>query len=209
MQGFERCHGKTGRTATTLVLVGMCCELLLIRFPCDFVLQPTMPSMPTSARSQRRLSPHVVLHARGGGTSVSCKDVKESIMTRRANLEKDLKNLKKYDKTDQGHAKELDQKIPALEKDLDRWDRLGCGPDSDVEQVRDDIYEAKELLEEKRHFKMVRVSDDTEFIMTTSQVALILGIGVLVVSFLGVFGPSILEALLLRAGFRVIGLSCL
>eukprot|EP00435_Cladocopium_sp_Y103_P005465 s4751_g1.t2 len=173
-----------------------------MHFPSDFILPvPTMPS-----NTQRGVSSAVALHARGGGQPVTCEDVKASIMKRRGNLEKDLNNLKKHDQIDKGHSKELDQKMAALQKDFDRWDRLGCGPDPEVDKCQEEIYEAKEILNEKTVVKMVNVSDQTEVNMTILEVAKLLGISVLVAAVLFVLLPATLEAMLLRIGFAVVSL---
>jgi len=201
MPGFE-CHGKFPWRVMWLWNLGTWSWLLM--HCSDFILPvPTMPSHP-----QRGVSSAVALHARGGGRSVSCKDVKESIMKRKRSLEKDLRNLKKHDQIDKGHSKELDSKLGALEKDFDRWDKKDCGPDPEVDEFRKEINEAKEMLSEKRvkTVKMVNVSDQKTVIMTLAEVAKILGISLIAAACLLVLWPATLEALLLRVGFAVVSL---
>ncbi|CAJ1342597.1 unnamed protein product [Effrenium voratum] len=145
--GCERRHGSVPPRPVMVLLAGLCGSMQLSS--AAFILK-LVPVMTTCPRPPGLTSPNVALHARGGGRSVSCEDVKKSIMKRRAVLDKDLRNLEKYDKIDKGHARELDTKTKGLETDLARWDRLGCGPDDDVDKVRTEIAEAKEVLDQKR-----------------------------------------------------------
>ena len=177
---------------------------MLLVHSSDFILPvPTVPSHP-----QRGVPSAVALHARGGGRSVSCTDVKESIMKRKGSLEKDLRNLKKHDESDKGHSKELDEKFSGLEDDFKRWDRLKCGPDPEVDEFRKEIAEAKEMLSKKRvkTVKMLNLGDQMEVTKTLAEVAKILGISLLAAACLAVLLPATLEAMLLRLGFAVVSL---
>ncbi len=150
----------------------------------------------------------MTLHARGGGKSIKCEDVKESILRRRQNLDKDLKNLKKFNESDKGHAKELDMKLGALEKDLARWDRLDCGDDDEVDGIRKELAEAKKMLNEKRTTKKVKkvkvLMHGKETIMSILDLAAVVGVSALLIAFIAMEGPAVLAAFLGNVGIRLI-----
>ena len=150
----------------------------------------------------------MTLHARGGGKSIKCEDVKKSILRRRQSLDKDLKNLKKFNESDKGHARELDMKLGALEKDLARWERLGCGDDDEVDGIRKELVEAKKMLNEKRTTKKVKkvkvLMHGKETIMSILDLAAVVGVSAFLIAFIAMEGPAVLAGLLGTVGIRLI-----
>ncbi|CAE7237592.1 unnamed protein product [Symbiodinium sp. KB8] len=128
--------------------------------------------------------PNVALGADGGGKSVTCEMVKKAVQARRRSLEKDLQNLRKYDQVDKGHAKELDQKIAVLEKELARWESKHCGPDPEVDHIREEFAEAQQMLDQKRTMKMVETSTGEEVHKTIFEVADLIDLSAAVVAWL-------------------------
>ncbi|OLQ04113.1 hypothetical protein AK812_SmicGene12865 [Symbiodinium microadriaticum] len=118
------------------------------------------------------------------GKSVTCEMVKKAVQARRRSLEKDLQNLRKYDQVDKGHAKELDQKIAVLEKELARWESKHCGPDPEVDHIREEFAEAQQMLDQKRTMKMVETSTGEEVHKTIFEVADLIDLSAAVVAWL-------------------------
>ena len=189
MAGRERCPGKIRCHATPAMLALTLCGLLLFHF-----WSSALPM------------PNVALRADGGGKSVTCEMVKKAIQARRRSLEKDLQNLRKYDKVDKGHAKELDQKIAVLDKELARWDNRGCGPDPEVDHIREEIKEAQQMLDQKKTMKMEKSSTGEEVHMTIFEVARLIGLSAPVVGWLVLLFRAILSHLVMVVGYTLVAL---
>lgn len=210
----QLCH-RTAASQALLAGLGWICVVMAMHFSSTGFTSiigassprlPLHPSTPQGAATDP--STRVTLHARGGGKNIKCEDVKESILRRRQRLDKDLKNLKKFNESDKGHARELDTQFAGLEKDLARWDRLGCGDDDEVDGIRGELAKAKKMLNEKRTTKKVKkvkvLMHGKETIMSILDLAAVVGVSAFLIAFIAMEGPAVLAGLLGTVGIRLI-----
>eukprot|EP00415_Alexandrium_ostenfeldii_P003076 UN3076 len=136
-----------------------------------------------------------------GRNVITCATIKEDILKRRQSVDKDLKYLHRFDTCDKGHAKELDQKLTALEKALKRWDDRDCPDDDDddpeVSGIQNEVKKARQAIKDKGVVKFEKVT------LSYAEIALKLGVSVLLVCLLVELAPLALVSMLGSVGVQV------